>query len=168
MVLGLTTAEPYFTSIDSWVDHICRVFLIMSSIPGSKPFLSVSTPKWVKDKLLIYLWMTPTALVLDSPSWLKSLENVSKYHISTNFPSCWRMRWLSSGSVDTTTGRPKMLVRKMGPNLKLEIPGRKRLNKQIPQANLQNAINIKDKYKGITATYYLWILFLMNGWRSRE
>jgi hypothetical protein len=42
------------------------------------------------------------------------------------------------------------------------------LNKQIPQANLQNAINIKDKYEGITATYYLWILFLMNGWRSRE
>jgi hypothetical protein len=48
-----------------------------------------------------------------------------------------------------------MLVRKMGPNLKLEIPGRKRLNKQIPQANLQNAINIKDNYEGITATYYL-------------
>ncbi|KAJ6937522.1 hypothetical protein NC652_011990 [Populus alba x Populus x berolinensis] len=40
-----------------------------------------------------------------------------------------------------------MLVRKKGPNPKLQIPGRKRLNKQIPQANLQNAIKIKDKKK---------------------
>lgn len=49
---------------------------------------------------------------------LKNLANKSKYQASTNFPSCGRMKWLNSGSADTTMAQPATLFRNIRTYLK--------------------------------------------------
>lgn len=97
------------------IAHEDRFLCAVCSTCGSSFSFRLSGPKRFKTMFLRYLYINPCK----EPTFClpKIAVKVSGYQLWNNRPSCWKIKWLSSGSVDTMTGRPTKLVRNTGPYL---------------------------------------------------
>lgn len=111
----LTVAVASFNSMLGCIAHEDRFLCAVCSTCGSSFSFRLSGPKRFKTMFLRYLYINPCK----EPTFCrpKIAVKVSGYQLWNNLPSCWKMKWLSSGSVDTMTGRPTRLVRNTGPYL---------------------------------------------------
>ena len=104
-----------FNSTPGWQDHNCRFLQVNSTISERSFSFRLSEPKRFKIKFLRYLCRNPWLETIFSFPTISS--KLSMYQLWTNFPSCWKMKWLTSGSVETTIFRPTRLVRNNEPYL---------------------------------------------------
>ena len=134
----LTLFVASINSTASWHDHCCNVVHAFWSTSESI-LLRPSGPNILNTMFLTYLNTTPCReLKFCFP---RISFSVSGYQLLNISPSCWNIKWLNFGSVDTTVGLPAKPVLKIGPYLKRNETNERNLCSisvllQIPYENL--------------------------------
>ena len=123
--------------------HEWRCLRVASLISYINFPFKFSGPTSCSIRFLRYLWSIP---------WYESRLccpkislKLSVYDIRKDVPSCWKMKWLISGSVDTTTFRPTKLVRNNDPYLGNE--------KKKKKDTFPDLFKTKKKFKKVWQTH---------------
>jgi hypothetical protein len=110
-----------------------------------------------------YLYMNPCK----EPTFCrpKISVNVSGYQLWNKFPSCWKTKWLRSGSVDITTGRPTKFVLNIGPYLECKMHYQKdNSNKKNAKMQLELTIFLTPQTQHKISGVELWGLTRLIKW----